>query len=1380
LFIREFKRICKTPECSEEFIVAAPSIEEDRALGLSEPEYCPTHRLLQVRSYSRVACHHIELEMTPEGEDLVRQVETDKGIGSLQGDELLKATFDPWGKPSEGYGPGGVGRFRRPVRVFLENQAFQPIKTRQDFKIAEKTEEILEAIDNHQVTVLVGTTGSGKSTYVPWLLLTGGEPGKLSKWAKRGPICVTQPRIQATRQVPKFIANQLNGTSLGVGAQVGFSHSGADEYDRRTRLIFKTDGKLINDIVSGAIANYSIIMIDEAHERSVNIDLILGLLKDQLYLYPHLRLIIASATIDHDTFINFYGGEASVPFILSKGIQHEVKKHFWGDPDEDWWRAVNGGQLPSRQQLPRAIGELVQNICKWLDELTGESREKENGHILVFLPGAKEIDQTVSIINSLQLDNVVALPLYSQRPLEEQEEALNPQPKHRRTFGKRRIVVSTNVAETSLTVEGIKHVIETGYIKESYWSPLKQVQELQTVRHSKAGCRQRWGRAGRICPGHAYMFYTEEDFEEFPQDSSPEIARASLEQVLLTAKAAGVRTAGGSTKLDFQWMPLKREEDRIRFAQELDRAYESLVEQQAIDAEGDLTTFGLEMRGLPAELHVARLCVEAERHGMGIEAATLLPFLKLDFGLPSLLIWDRDWDAYEKHAIRKQHLDLVFGCLDDLDLFVKLWMLWDSRTEKQREAWETESGINVQSFQKTISAERRKLLDSIKDWRKAEDRPISFSRLDALRALIAHCLPNEIYVPVESKGKEEIGRVRQRFDAPDLLEWQAFWEDGGVYQEYDEDLSFDECYTASVSGRSGIYSRSKRALDEETESDRIELVPTSICFGRDDANMLVVCQRRANFNHPVRTKVIGMNMVRIDPSWLPAINGTLVERSNLYANLSRRQDPANHEAVKLRMFLPFLLPRGSEVVATIRGADTEGGIPVEIRFDVPRIAESLGSTDRTLAVRGLIPRGLLSNSQRQVDQQIKVEVIDYETDSDRRPLVLVGPRQDITRVFREFHRRFRRGSVIDVEMTKVLEDPLGRNPVFVVREMTTGLEIPMADTDFCGDTWPRAFFGRRFDVGQQFKTHVEEIEPKTQQVRLSRGRQLLKEYLHILGGRDSQIVNVEVRRVDQFGVYVGAPGNHSRETYVGFVRYALWPPELSKEAGRTYVARMRRFERQFSLEEMLELGSQDEPLPIELDLGIDFDLLLPLAYDRFAEHNKPGDLLLGGVRVDKPLDSGGVLVSLNEELKAVIWESELGLDSNGRLRKAASYAPGSEVRTRIISMNNDRKVIRCSMFRVLPPPPSLVPGSVIEVTVALVRSAYKRPDSNDPDSFEISCSLDKQYAVRMTVPSVKGIRFRPGDKLKATVVKVDRTNLIEATFLSLIEKEKHDGSSEAQ
>src|SRR6266404_5474318 len=281
--VREYIRLCKQAACGQEFIASATSLDQDRSIGFSEPEYCPKHRALHARSYSRIACHHYDVELTPAGEELIRAIEQHKITEGLNTEDLRGKVFNPWARPAEGLGPGGLGCFQRPLRAFVENSNYQPRKIA--FQIADKGEEIWQALEDHQVVVLVGTTGSGKSTYVPWLLLTGGEAGQLSKWARRGPICVTQPRIQATRQVPAFIANALNGTSLGIGSQIGFSHAKADEYDRRTRLIFKTDGKLIKDIVSRAVADYSIVVIDEAHERSVNIDLILGLLKDQLYLY---------------------------------------------------------------------------------------------------------------------------------------------------------------------------------------------------------------------------------------------------------------------------------------------------------------------------------------------------------------------------------------------------------------------------------------------------------------------------------------------------------------------------------------------------------------------------------------------------------------------------------------------------------------------------------------------------------------------------------------------------------------------------------------------------------------------------------------------------------------------------------------------------------------------------------------------------------------------------------------------------------------------------------------------------------------------------------------------------------------------------------------
>lgn len=1356
--VREFVRICKTPNCGEQFIVAAPSMEADRALGLSDPEYCPKHRLVQVRSYSRVACHHIELEMTREGENLVREVESHKGIGALNSQNLLKAQFDPWAPPVTGFGPGGIGRFQRPVRVFAENQAYTPVKTRKDFKIAEKSEEILSALEEHQVIVLVGTTGSGKSTYVPWLLLTGGEPGKLSKWAKAGPICVTQPRIQATRQVPKFIANALNGTSLGAGAQIGFSHSGSDEYDRRTRLIFKTDGKLINDIVSGAVANYSIIMIDEAHERTVNIDLILGLLKDQMYLYPHLRLIVASATIDHETFIGYYGGSEQVPFILSKGIQNPIQMHWWGDPEDTWWKEINKGQLPARHQLPRSIGELVMRLCQWLDGLTGTERKEEEGHILVFLPGSKEIDQTVSLINALHLPNVIALPLYSQRPLDEQEAALNPvKDKHPDVFDKRRVVVSTNVAETSLTVEGIKHVIETGYIKESYWNPARQIMELPTVRHSKAGCRQRWGRAGRVSPGHAYMFYSESEFADFPDDNSPEIARASLEQVVLTAKAAGVRSEPSSGRLLFEWMPLKRDADRARFDEELARAQTSLMAQGAIDGDGDLTQAGLEMRGMPADLHVARICMEAERHGMGIEAATLLPFLRLNLGLPTLLSWDNSWDSYQKYSIRQHQLDLVWGCTDDIDLYVKLWFLWDGKTGPQREEWAEAVGLDVVNFEKYICEERRKLLESIKDWRKSEDRPLSLSRLDALRALIAYCVPTDIYVPVEEQRRKTGNKVRSRFTVPDLLAWQAFWEEGGLYQEYDDEISYDESYTVQRGVRSGIYSRLNPASKEPNDADQLEIAPTSMCFGGDDLELVVACQRRANFNHPVRTKVVGMNIVRFYRAWLPAIQGSLAERCLLYAQLSRLRQTREHEMNAVRLLLPELASRGSMVTASVEEVLDAGGLFLSTSLRFP-VRAQVRHTSGECAVKGRFTSTDLSAEVR-AGQHLRLQVEGYDVAATGEPCLLLASPKVLHKLFSDFSRQFQIGKKVSVEMVRVLDDPLGRNPMFLVRESTTGLEIPMADTDFCGETAPRAYFGRRFAAGDSFYVRIDDIDVASKQVRLSRGRQLLQEYLSMLAGKDARIGEVEVRRVDALGVYVGS--SVERNGFVGFVRHALWPAELPKKRGAIYEAQIRRFERQFTLEELKALAQKDIPLPRELDLGIDFDLLLPLAYNRFAESAHEGDLLRG-VRVDKALESGGLLVSLNPELKGIIWETELGLDAEGKLRRARSFSPDDELIAIIIKMNKRKKTVRLSLSRVEVPPVSLM-HSVIDVTVLHMRSDFR-----DPEALELTCSFERSLIVKVKAPRSEEGKLAPGCPIRVQVIRIDyRTNLVEGKFTGL-------------
>ncbi|MFN8495661.1 MAG: helicase-related protein [Caldilineaceae bacterium] len=1398
--VREYKRICKQAGCGQEFTISAPSLEEDRLIGFSEPEYCPKHRALHARSYSRIACHHYELEMTRTGEELVRQIEAHKKFENERASELKGQVFDPWTMPGEGLGPGGLGRFQRPLRAFLGAEEYQP-QTRV-FQIAEKKDEILAALEDHQVIVLVGTTGSGKSTYVPWLLLTGGEPGKLSKWARRGPICVTQPRIQATRQVPRFIANALNGTTLGVGAQIGFSHSNAEEYDRRTRLIFQTDGKLINDIVSGAVSNYSIVMIDEAHERSVNIDLILGLLRDQLYLYPHLRVIIASATIDFGAFLGFFYPSLKdelavfddrtflqnysyfkqnrrIPFIYSEGRRFPIAEHWWGEPDlekssvrewpntmplepvSDWWKNLNGGQAPTRDQFPQVIAELVQKLCQYLDQLSPHQKQYEDGHILVFLPGSREIDQTVSAVNELQLPKVIALPLYAQRPLDEQDAALNPDPKkHPTVYGKRRVVVSTNVAETSLTVEGVKYVIDTGYIKESYWNPTTEVSELQTVRHSQAGCRQRWGRAGRVSPGHTYMLYTKQQFQDsFPKDSSPSLARSSLEQVLLTAKTAGVRTGqtrSGEKVLDFTWMPLANAEDRKRFKEELGRAYDSLHRQKAIDDDGDLTRDGLELRGLPAAMDVARIFTEGERHAMGVEVATLLPFLKLDLGLQAILLWERDWDTYRKFSIRQHHLDLVYGCQDDLELYLKLWILWEAKSDKQRRAWEDEGGINYKNFQEQIEEERRKILELVMDWRKAEKRSISVKKINALRALIAYCLPHEIYLPIENvpQNNEEID---QRFRLPDTLMWEAYWEGDEQYEEYDEDVSFDNTYVGETNVRSGIYRRlnqTQRGGDESAAL--IEIAPTSICFGQADAELLIACQRRANFRRPARAKVLGMNMIRLQQEWLDAIQGSLIQRTLLYANLARRKDAREFQHLQERLFLPWILPRGSKVCAVVQGWEPTQGAQLtlsEIQHTGLLFAELKG---KQLVVEGWIAAEEIdTNELPRIENgaEISAEVIGYEQVNGNKARVLLSHRHPMRQSFQIFAKRHKSNSSVQVEMRRVLEDPLGRSPLFIVREPTSGLEIPMADTDFCGNTHPQAYYGRRFEIGERFEADIIEIDPESSQVYLSRGRQLLREYAQI-PDRDMQIIQVIVRRVDSLGAYLAIQGSG----YIGFVRRALWSPGMNLKSGDIVEARLRRQDRHVNVQKLEQLLQEGQPLPSEVDLGVDLDLRIPPAYKQFAKQHRVGDIVT--VTVIKVLDSGGLLVEFDEILKGTVFESELGLNENGHLKSAREYPLAKTIQVRVYQMLDKTAAIRCSIFR-LEPIPHLEIGQVLEATVLMVRE-----DTREAGLLRIICSWCNKYQVQAQAfaEAIDG-PLSTGDVVAVRITKVDeRVNMIQGVY----------------
>ena len=716
---REWFATCK--DCQKEFGYSDSSHQLSNRRGLSRPERCPKCRRLHTREISTLGLSHFDLiPVSP--------------------------------IPPKGLQAGRLGGLIRPERVHKAREK----KATFDFdKFGIKDQHIreyFELMQKHQVTVIVAPTGAGKSTFLPYCLMVPPDPFPSDLFTRYGQIIVTQPRIQATRNIPLFVARDLHGSNLGPGFDVGFRHSGSPSTDWRNKMVYMTDGSLINMIVRNELHRLSLIMIDEAHERSLNIDLILGLLKAQLPRFPHLKLIIASATIDTDLFINYYGGD-NVGFFEFPG-----KRQY---PVESRFREEN--PIPETQMAGRMPDEVADKALEIL--LAMETRENPEitsmdvdgktiqvkGDILAFLHGEKPIECAVERLRESVEDEsrlagkVDVFPLYTKLPQVAQDKALKP----KKDKNRYRVVISTNVAETSLTVQGIVHVIETGLINESQWDPQTQTTFVLPKQHSQAGCVQRWGRAGRVQPGIAHCLYTQEQFERFPAHTDPEIMRAPLDQIVLTAKAAGVDDVQ-----KFDW--IQRPSDA-----ELARAPQFLRQIGALDRDGDLTTHGLELRNFPEEIDVANLMILADRFGCAVEMATLIPMMKLG-GYTNVLHWNRSWNAPAKRAVHHIHSGLIKPCLDDVEFYLKLWEAWEGlsfgrETDEQRKEWAARFFVN-HTVLKQVASERDGLLSALSGHKKDDFfRPIQFDLLTRLRIVLTYGLSNQIYQLTKSSDGEQNG-----------------------------------------------------------------------------------------------------------------------------------------------------------------------------------------------------------------------------------------------------------------------------------------------------------------------------------------------------------------------------------------------------------------------------------------------------------------------------------------------------------------------------------------------------------------------------------------------------------------------------------------------
>ncbi|SAY51886.1 ATP-dependent RNA helicase HrpA [Neisseria weaveri] len=393
-------------------------------------------------------------------------------------------------------------KYQKSHEAFLKRQAALP-KPQYDGKLPvhERLNDIKTAIQNNQVTIICGETGSGKTTQLPKICLEIGR-------GTAGLIGHTQPRRLAARSVAERIAEELGGN---IGQTVGYKVRFNDNTSRDAYVKLMTDGILLAETQTDRfLTAYDTIIIDEAHERSLNIDFLLGYLKQLLPRRPDLKVIITSATIDAERFSKHFNN-APVLEVSGRTFPVDILYRPLHSQDED-----------------EAEIELTDAIVDAADELArlGE------GDILVFLPGEREIREAAEALRKspLRRDDEI-LPLFARLSNTEQHEIFHP------SGSKRRIVLATNLAETSLTVPGIKYVIDTGLARVKRYSARAKVEQLHVEKISQAAARQRSGRCGRVSAGVAVRLYSEEDFNERPAFTDPEIIRSNLAAVILRMAA---------------------------------------------------------------------------------------------------------------------------------------------------------------------------------------------------------------------------------------------------------------------------------------------------------------------------------------------------------------------------------------------------------------------------------------------------------------------------------------------------------------------------------------------------------------------------------------------------------------------------------------------------------------------------------------------------------------------------------------------------------------------------------------------------------------------------------------------------------------------------
>ncbi|MGN1149955.1 MAG: ATP-dependent RNA helicase HrpA, partial [Sutterella sp.] len=592
----------------------------------------------------------------------------------------------------------GERRERRPRLSYEERRTpVPPFSLMPGLPVSERGEEVARAIRDNQVVIVCGETGSGKTTQLPKIAMMAGR-------GTHGMIAHTQPRRIAASSIAKRIAEELK---TEPGEVVGYKVRFTDTTSPGATIKLMTDGILLAETQTDPMLRaYDTIIIDEAHERSINIDFLLGYLKRLLAKRRDLKVIVTSATIDAERFAAHFAVDGRpAPVLTISGRTYPVEIRY--RPLEDVDEADDKTMLAA---VDNAVSEL---------EASGR------GDILVFLPGEREIRETADYLRKSRPATVDILPLFARLSAADQEKVFRP-------AGARRIVLATNVAETSITVPGIRYVVDTGLARVKRYSYRNKVEQLLIEPVSQASANQRAGRCGRVANGICIRLYDENDFARRPAFTDPEIMRSNLAAVILRSMSLKL---GDVREFPFVQAPPPRA---------IADGYQILQELNAVTEEGELTNIGRELARLPVDPRLARMLLA------GAEQGSLEELLIICSGLSIQDPRERPLD--QQQAADEAHRRLADEKSDFLS-YVKLWRWFETAYEEK----ESNRRLDAELKRRFLSARRlrewrdvRRQLAQLTDelgWRR-NTAPATFEQVH--RALLTGLLGNIGSKAVES------------------------------------------------------------------------------------------------------------------------------------------------------------------------------------------------------------------------------------------------------------------------------------------------------------------------------------------------------------------------------------------------------------------------------------------------------------------------------------------------------------------------------------------------------------------------------------------------------------------------------------------------------